>query len=267
VLPFGLYLLFFGSPGRTYYFLPVILPLASCVANPALWDLKNYGTVGRNIGLILAMVTLVLCGWQWWHYTGTDQEHYTWSARIEEENPSLAFYRKLDEDYLSRIPSRKGPLRVLMDLPSAPWGVWFYLPDVDHLHVQVFPNYSGMGEYKDIEHLKPDLILLSRWNVQRYSTLAAIAVLGDPSVTMLEEPQLASRIVEFYRDAGNGSLKGYRQVLQTEFAIAFEKDKSASARTWPAQFATRRRSVYQVPEIPEVGAAGGTRPSCSLPAS
>jgi hypothetical protein len=217
VLPFAVYLVSRGLTTQSHYFLPLILPLASCIANPALWDLKSRYSGPRVIKVALLGASIVLGGNQWVHYTQTNASCYETRMRTEEENPSLVFYRKLDEEYLSKRPDPDGHVRVLIDAPYS--GIFFYVPPVSRLRVRGGLDQHGLLNYGLVDEWQPGLILVGKENTRCFGQAAAVGALSP-----LLGPELGRTVVEFYGDARWRQVRGYHVVLETDYAVAFEKD-------------------------------------------
>jgi hypothetical protein len=88
-------------------------------------------------------------------------------------------------------------------------------------------NYNGLGlgDYGYVEKIGPAVILLAGPNIQRYGDYAILRSMEHPAVTALLGAAQASEIVRFYQDAGQDLVKGYHIVLQTEYAVALERNE------------------------------------------
>jgi hypothetical protein len=88
---------------------------------------------------------------QFWYYTRANLTNYLHTLHREQESPAIAFYGQLDALYLSKLPEDVR-LAVFRD-PD------IYVPPLKHVYVKM---KWGSADYKDIEKVHPDLILLQR---------------------------------------------------------------------------------------------------------
>ena len=86
----------------------------------------------------------------------------------------------------------------------------------------------GSADYSNVS-FNPDLIILQQDLIQKNS---------DPSGASISfDQEQARRSLIFYTDAKNNQLKGYKRVLESEFAVAFRKsiqDTSPNQASEPA---------------------------------
>lgn len=178
----------------------------SCLGDPIIWDFKNYQGGRRKVVLILIVVSIILCGLQLVYYTKSNIYSYIDTINREEKSSSIAFYRKLDETYLSKLPHN---IRLMIYRDPI-----IYVPPLPNFAVG---SRNTGATYSFIDCLNPDLILLWKSNIERYA---------DPSVIGISlNKTLARRKHEFYFDVKSDSLKGYHRVVETEFGVAFARDK------------------------------------------
>ena len=190
---------FYGSrykPER--YFLPVLVPLFSCVGSLLSVDMLRH----RRRDLVLAGGVLVVLIAQTTVYISADAATYRRMNNRELESGPLNFFRELDARYLSQVPAGTR-LRVFRD-------PYVYFPS----STNVDAHYVWRsGTYADIKSIDPDLIVLERDYVDMYS---------NPETTRIaSEPELARSSLAFYADARDNRIDGYRKILETPFAIAF----------------------------------------------
>jgi hypothetical protein len=205
-LPLSCYLLFVVAFKPSRFFMPVFLPMMSCLGNPAVWNFKNYHGNRRKAALILAGVSILLCGLQLVYYTKSNVNSYIDTINREKESPSIAFYNKLDETYLSKLPHNK--LLVIYRDAS------IYVPPLPNYLIASVITYAdyviiGNGDY--------DLILLERFRIEQYTRPSAISNSFNQAK--------ARRRYEFYSDAKNDSISGFHKVFETEFGVAFARNK------------------------------------------
>lgn len=204
VIPLSIYLLFFIANKAPRYFLPVLLPLFSCVGNELTWNLRRFRLNPVFAFFTPAVMALLVAGLQTGINLKTDYNRYFQTLNRENQSQALEFYRQLDKTYLSGLP-RDVRLTVFRD-------PYVYLPPLGNIAVNM---KWGSADYDDIDSIKPDLIMLEKDFIRVYSDPKTISISFDQ--------EQARRSYEFYLDAKNGSLKGFPKLLDTTFGIAFEK--------------------------------------------
>jgi hypothetical protein len=206
ILPISLYALFGVAYKSAHYFIPIFLPLMSCVGNVLESDV-----LGRLKGpaLVLASVSILLCGAQLVFYIPTNAKMYMTVLDRENRSQSLRFYRELNDTYLSR-QTEHTRLTVVREAK-------LYLPPSPNLD-DTSSKYL-VFDYDYINHVRPDLILLTKANIDRHS---------DPLQVRTAYPPARAQWVkgyDFYFDAKMDSLTGFHKVLETDFAVAFVRNK------------------------------------------
>jgi hypothetical protein len=203
VLPLSVYLLFFIAHTRgSRYFIPVFLPLMSCLANGWWSGLTSRSGPRRLVALGILSTAVLLCGIQFVHYAIADGRLYASALYRESSSSAIGFYRALDESYLSKVTQERR-LTVLRD-PHV------YVPPSSNLDVHF---KWGTADYGDITRLGPQLVLLDRESIEMCSNPAAMSRLN-----------VARESYEFYRDAKAGSVRGFHRILETDFGVAFAED-------------------------------------------
>jgi hypothetical protein len=192
------------------YLIPVFVPLLSCLANPMTWDDKN-GRPLTALGKVLTVVTVITSGIQLAYYARTDVRSYCQTLTRERNAPAIMFYQEMEQIYLRTYLSSRdsaGSVVVLCDS-------YVYVAPSE----RVTPTYSSYWSmnYRDCERTKPDLVVLERYAIDKYA---------DAEVIHKEvDQEQARRSHEFYSDAKNDTLKGFRKVFETEYGVAFARDK------------------------------------------
>jgi len=221
-LPFALYLICFGAPDRSYYFLSIALPLMSCVGSPVIWQWRGHlEAFGRRAALTVLVSTVALCGLEAMRYVETDLGIYKGGLDREKNSEAVASGRELDRLYLSRIP-HDGSIRILRDDPVGAGSV--YIPQIERFDVLQF---SGLMKYEDVEKTRPKFIVLLRSSIEFYSSERFLRQYsGYPEDTLnrsFGHPFLRASY-RFYRDAKENQLKAYHRVWANSYAVAFERD-------------------------------------------
>lgn len=195
----------FSATRRTYYFLPVILPLFSCLAGLPFEKITS---------LLIRKPKSSLISWGWLLVAGvivlqtvlfirTDVEKYNQALKREETSGSIAFYKTLDSEFLPKIHENK--LVVYRD-----WHVYF--PSRSDREVEMSWE---MVSYDFINPIHPDLILLDRENLNLFSQ--------PESVERAVDPQKMQPVYQFYRDAKSNQITGYTLLYENPFGLAFVK--------------------------------------------
>ena len=203
--PLSLYILFTIGLKSSYYFIPVFLPMLSCVANVFDFQLTSESGPKKTAALLVAAATIAVCSIQFGYYASYDFSLYSSVLNRESRSTALRFYRALNDAYLAKLPEDKH-LTVAREaklyVPTSP-------KREDHFK-------WGVLDYDYINAVKPDLILLSQ------STVTYVA----PPVDNAQEA--AWKAYTFYHDAQMDSLKGFRKVVETDFGVAFVKSSGGS---------------------------------------
>ncbi len=202
-VPFAVYLLFFVANKATRYFLPALLPMISCIGNQVIWSI-NRDRSRKMLTLASAAMLLLLLGPQLVLNVRADVNSYAHTLYREQESASIAFYRQLDNVCLQQLPPGTR-LTVFRD-------PYVYLPPIEGMDVRM---KWGSADYRDIEGIVPDLILLQSDYVAEYSDPATVDASFDAAQ--------AKASLEFYRDASHNAIAGYRRILETPFGVAFAR--------------------------------------------
>jgi len=197
----------FTATRRTHYFLPVMLPLFSALANIPL----NFASLkGMRLGVkewmkalspMLATLVVVV---QFLIFLRNDYTIYANQLQREQDSPSLAFYQKVQQNVIPRLPQKN--LVVYRD-----WRIYF--PAQPGWQVEMnwdLPNYTYLHD------LNPDLILLEQQNIREYSRPAIIEQAANPANMRL--------IHEFYQNAALDAIPGYKKIFEDAFGAVFLRE-------------------------------------------
>jgi hypothetical protein len=184
---------------RTHYFIPVALPLLSCLVY--LFPEKKEGIRSR----ILQWAALALIVLQVGLFVKADVSTYLASLHKEETSASIAFYKQVQKRVAPLLPERG--VAVYRD-----WGAYF--PEHPHWRVEInwdLPTYEYFIDYK------ADLLLIQREYIKQY---------GAPeAVKNAVNPEHMSEVQAFYQDVANHTVKGYKVVYEDEFGVALVREK------------------------------------------
>ncbi|MHC1782916.1 MAG: hypothetical protein AB9891_09205 [Anaerolineaceae bacterium] len=192
----------FSATRRTFYFLPVILPLFSCLGALPFEKIPAWFREKKWDGWILAAAGAAILV-QGLVFLSTDIGTYRKALTKEETSTSIAFFKTLESEFLPRIQADK--LVVYRD-----WHVYFPSSPMREIEMS-----WEMVSYDFIRPIDPDLILLDRENLDLFST--------PESVEKSVDPQKALPVYEFYRDAKGNRIPGYVLMYEDNFGLAFVK--------------------------------------------
>lgn len=197
VVPFALYLLFYVAAKPARYFLPVMLPLLAAVGYEGLtgWGRRQPARVA--LSLLVVMAVLVQSG----IFLQRDVRVYTETLRRESLSPALSFYAQVAGSYLDQLPP--GTHITIYRDPAV------YVAPRENADIVM--NWE-LPSHALIEQLDPDLILLHRYNIDRFADPAFVANNLDPEHARLN--------AQFYAEAAADTLAGYRQLLVTDYGVA-----------------------------------------------
>jgi len=216
-VPFGLYVLFVIAIKPTHFFLPILLPVFSTVAfffefppfvklNLDEQENRLTSTAPNPLfnrimgGLALVFICVQLLG-----YISKDIDLYTTVLHREQNEQSIVFYRILETEYLP-IMKAEDTLVVFRD-------VRMYFPEDPRWIVRTYWN----SNYRTIEKIKPDLIILWAQRILDYTQAGA----REKAVN----PESFQDTYQFYLDADRDQLRGYRLVYWNDEGLFFASDK------------------------------------------
>ena len=212
VIPFSFYILYVVSAQLPHYFLPILIPLFSCLAaafefKPASWLPEKYnGSFLKSWGnqLWLALVVLMV-GVQAANYLLADVTLYKFDLAREQTNSAIRFYNDLNQQYLSVLPSDQKYV-IFRD-------VRMYFPDSASNRVVSFyvtTNYATVQKYK------PDIILLWQQRISDYIQQGAIANAVNKNAFQA--------VHQFFLDASKNQLHGFHLIYRNNTGLAFVSD-------------------------------------------
>ncbi len=192
------------------YWLPVALPLFSCLAFilPDKEDLRNLFHHGKTdpqkkawqtAAPKLFLTAIVLT--QLSIYTASNIPRYTSQLNRLENDESIQFYQQALKS-LAALPNEKYYVYhdVRMYVPAdSPW---------------VTESIFEVLTYDFIEERKYDFLLLMQGRIYDYL---------NPAVQGIDPEKLAKGR-EFYQDADDGTIQGYRLIYRDSFGLVFVKD-------------------------------------------
>lgn len=208
-LPFSVYCISVVTFKKSYYFIPILLPLFSCLLNPAIWNFRGFARERRWGAFALAgsLVALYLANLPF--YMSTNAGMYRYFLNKEAESGSLAFYQTLAAYQGGGLPPADS-LTIFRD-------PYVYVPPDGARDVRM---KWGAASYADLADFEPDLILLQQEYIERHADAAAPST-GTAAM---------SSSGRFYDDARSDVLVGYRKILETEFGVAFLRSGPATAQ-------------------------------------
>ncbi|HUH96109.1 MAG TPA: hypothetical protein VLZ89_02045 [Anaerolineales bacterium] len=212
VLPFSFYVLYTVSAQLPHYFLPILIPLFSCLATafeikPASWlSAKHGSSFWRRRGNQLWVVIVVfILGYQTLGYLTADVRLYRNDTTREQTNAAIQFYNALDGKYLHVLPANQAFV-VFRD-------VRVYFPDSASRHVISFyvtTNYATVQKYK------PDIILLWQQRISDYTQQGALANAINKNAFQA--------VHQFFSDASKNQLSGFHLIYRNNTGLAFVSD-------------------------------------------
>jgi hypothetical protein len=200
-VPFGSYVLFTIAIKPTHFFLPILLPVFSSLV--VLFEFPPFvpDKPRPPLSLLWGGLAAAIIVYQFSVYVKTDIQLYRDVLTREETEGSFVFYGVLEKDYLPRIQS-DGKLVVFRD-------VRMYFPEDERWIVRTYWN----SNYKTIEKIEPDLIILWSQRILDYTQEGA----QENAVN----PESFQDTYQFYVDADNDQLRGYRLVYRDKEGLFF----------------------------------------------
>jgi hypothetical protein len=211
-IPFGLYVLFTIAIKPTHFYLPILLPVFSSLA---VWEgvVSSRPAQGEGLARWLPRlgigVAAVLVVYQFALNVRAGASLYREALTREHTNGALVFYAELQRSFLPRLPA-DAQLKVFRD-------VRMYFPEGPRWTVRTFWNAS----YRTIENIKPDLIVLWYQRVLDYTQEGAREQAIDP--------ETFQSVYDFYVDADNDQLRGYRLLYRDATGLFFASQAAYEA--------------------------------------
>jgi hypothetical protein len=200
-LPLSAYVISVVAYQNERYLMPALLPLASCAGSEVWLRPIRDRAAPVFARLAGAAVALALCA-SLVQFAAIDRWRYREQLDREGDSASLAFYRDLERDVLAQVPADTG-VRILLT-------PYVYVPPDPRFDVRL--RWGGL-EPADLTDADPDLVLVRREDLVRFS---------DPTFSeRSSDAERARRQFAFYDAAARDALPGYRQLLATDYALAF----------------------------------------------
>lgn len=207
-LPFMAYIAFALMVRAKHFPIPILVPVFSALpayftffaparfSNPWGEYLKKNG-----LRLILILVGTLIVGAQINYSLRRDISLYEENLHREETSPSIQFYSKIEQEYLSKIVLDR-QLVIFRD-------VMIYVPNS--------PRYEdhfkwGVSDYEIALKDNPDLLILNKQHLYDYTQPGQAENAKDPDFALT---------VQFYRDVLDGTVKGYTLLYQDGFGIVY----------------------------------------------
>ncbi len=208
VLPFMAYIAFALMIRAKHFPLPILLPMFSAV--PAYFTFfaperfsKPWGAYLKKnaLNLSLSLIGVAIVGAQVFYSLGRDVSLYTEILHREETSPSLQFFSKIEQDYLSKIVLDR-QLIIFRD-------VMMYIPNS--------PKYEddfkwGVSNYEIALKNNPDLLVLNRQHLRDYTQPGQLDSAPDSDFALT---------TQFYSDVLNGTVKGYTLLYEDDFGVVY----------------------------------------------
>ncbi len=206
-IPYIIYQTFFVAT-KIQYLLPPMIPLLSTIINlfdiiKDLWGTKTIKGSGwkKTVSVFLSAMIIVQFGL----FIFKDVNIYTGKLDRVKTSLSLKFYETFEELVLPNLSEDK-IYRIYKD-------VRLYLPDSDRWNS--FSKYETLDLAYFDEH-GPDLILLMQQRIYDYTQ--------DSALEKAIDPEQMQRSYDFYTDAQNENLDGYKLIFRDAFGLAYIKD-------------------------------------------
>ncbi len=191
---------FFLTHFKFQYWLPVALPLFSSLV--LLLPEKWHGNGKPRLARYAQVVLLLLLSAQFILFLRADIHTFKSRLHRAENSTSIQFYDKV--------------LAALKPLPDAQLHVYYdYRMYVPGKSAWVTDTSFDLLEYSYIQKNHFDVLLLLEQRIRDYL---------DPNAVSID-PALFARNQQFYRDAENGTIKGYHQVYDDSFGLIYVRDE------------------------------------------
>jgi hypothetical protein len=207
-LPFMAYISFALMVRAKHFPLPILLPVFSALPAyfmffaPARFS-NPWGDYLRKNGVRLALILVgaVIVGAQFFYSLKSDIPLFEDNLHREQTSPSLQFYSKIDQEYLSKIVLDR-QLVIFRD-------VMMYIPNS--------PRYEdhfkwGVSDYATALKNNPDLLIMNKQHLYDYTQSGQVDDAADPDFALT---------VKFYKDVLSGTVDGYTLLYQDDFGVVY----------------------------------------------
>lgn len=206
--PFMAYIAFALVIRAKHFPLPILLPMFSAL--PTYFTLfaperftKPMGEYLKKNGLrlVLSLAGVIIVGAQVYYSLGRDISMVNENIHREETSPSIQFYSRIEQDYLSKIVLDR-QLVIFRD-------VMMYVPNA--------PRYEdhfkwGVSNYDIALKNNPDVLILNKQHLYDYTQAGQVESASDPDFALT---------VQFYKDVLNGTVQGFTQLYQDDFGVVY----------------------------------------------
>jgi hypothetical protein len=205
------YFLFIAVTLRPHYFLPVFLPLFTCLA--LFWPENSEHDVQKITQFKIKETTplfwvnglsiVILAGAGIFNGIATGNSILQINHE-ETTSPSIQFFTRVNEAYLEKLPTDKN-FTFYRDWRAyvAPQNNW-----------NVVMNWD-LADYSKMDELKPAVIFLETENILYFSDATKLNIALDETGMQLK--------YYFYTDAKNDAVKGYVLLAENNFGKAFAR--------------------------------------------
>ncbi|MFN8386993.1 MAG: hypothetical protein U0X92_11300 [Anaerolineales bacterium] len=203
-IPFFIYVLFSIAIKPTHFFLPILLPVYSSLI--VLFEFPPFSSNQPPTRLLWfsgVLIVLVIAN-QFVLYINKDIALYRTVLAREGQEESITFYATIQREFLPQIQT-DSELVVFRD-------VRMYFPDDSRYIVRSYWN----SNYSTIEKIQPDMIVLWSQRIWDYTRKGAQESAIDPIAFQ--------DTYQFYVDADNDQLRGYRLIYRNEEGLFFVSD-------------------------------------------
>jgi hypothetical protein len=196
---------------RAHYWLPVLIPLFSCLIFLFPETQADRSELGNSPGRfhtlrrVLPWLVLALLSTQLFIFIQTDLGTYLDTLHRESTSPSLAFNQQM-ERRLTRLPQQDKKYVAYRD-----WHIYF--PSDSRWRVEMTWDITTAHF---ISELNPDLILFEQENINLYNSPEAQANAVNP-----EDMKLAQKL---YQAASEDQLPGYHLFYRDHFGVALVRN-------------------------------------------
>jgi len=200
-IPFFIYVSYSIAIKPTHFFLPILLPVYSSLI--ILFEFPPFSSDKPRTPLLWfwGMLVVIIIARQFAMYINKDIELYWDVVTREQHEESITFYETIERIILPQIQT-DSELVVFRD-------VRMYFPDDSRYIVRSYWN----SNYSTIEKIKPDMIILWSQRIWDYTREGAQESAIDP-VAFQDTYQ-------FYVDADNDQLRGYRLIYRDDEGLFF----------------------------------------------
>jgi len=208
-VPFSLYLFFNIAIKPSHFYMPIALPVYSCIAILFSYlDKKqtdHFPPKAYPAVRVISLLALSVFCYQFILNVAWDVEEYNQQLQREENSEAIKFYSMLEKDYLDHIPE---DIHLVISHDRS-----IYIPISPRWHTSIT---RSLVDYEYIQETNFHFLLLSQQRIKEYTQPDSLETATNKNEMILAH--------EFFTDALNNEVEGYELLYKNHFGIVYIRE-------------------------------------------